>query len=186
MHKNNAFTLIELLVVIAILAILAAILLPVSLKAIEIARRASCANNLKSIGVAFTTYAGEHKGALPSDTVSLTPIVKDVSPNYVADLRSWICPSDKDVFVANSVESFVSGPNCSYMYVSGYNLLTVTSSPAATPLLMDEVNNPPTLDANDNHGASIVMNAVFLDGHVAITKGVADAATLMSTYTFLK
>ena len=41
MHKKSAFTLIELLVVIAIIAMLMAIIVPVSIKGIEMARRSS-------------------------------------------------------------------------------------------------------------------------------------------------
>jgi len=95
-RTSRGFTLVELLVVIAVIGTLVGLLLPAVQAAREAARRGSCANNLRQLGLALHHYHDQH-GSFPgfgwttmtsfSVQARLLPFVEQANLQNLIDFR---------------------------------------------------------------------------------------------------
>ncbi len=86
--NQPGFTLVELLVVIAIIGILVALLLPAVQSAREAARRSSCQNNFKQVGVAFHNHHSA-KNEFPPGLIMYEPGTTCADKLPAGEFRGW-------------------------------------------------------------------------------------------------
>jgi prepilin-type N-terminal cleavage/methylation domain-containing protein/prepilin-type processing-associated H-X9-DG protein len=185
-RRRSGFTLIELLVVIAIIGILAAILFPVFARARENARRASCASNLKQLGLSFIQYTQDYDerlphcgsypmpfggGWIPGSDGKDYPFPADVTPGglfpYVKSKQIYICPSD------SKAPQFALSYTMNHM--TSAQALAGNEFPTQTTLLIEEAGqmndgdfNPAICGSTDQPVPLHLegFNTLFMDGHV--------------------
>jgi prepilin-type N-terminal cleavage/methylation domain-containing protein len=117
-NRRSGFTLVELLVVIAIIGVLVGLLLPAVQAAREAARRISCLNNLKQIGLAMINYESATNRIPPSACIN-----PRIATNASWSIHGRLFPYMEQNNLANQVDLSVNWSNypvLNYYRVSAY------------------------------------------------------------------
>jgi len=100
LKRSCGFTLIELLVVFSIISILAGLLLPALAKAKGKSTKVNCLSNIKQLGLAWATYAQDHRGFIPESYF--------FQPTGAVNSNAWVRGSMDDNPVFGQVETGVA------------------------------------------------------------------------------
>ncbi|EIQ01725.1 prepilin-type N-terminal cleavage/methylation domain-containing protein [Opitutaceae bacterium TAV1] len=198
-----AFTLIELLTVIAIIALLAAIIIPVTGKVRATARNVTCISNMRNFAMAMNFYSQDNKDTYPDTTgnwvFTMTGWGDKTKPDYLgiryinsSNNTSLITVSSGRDSLMLCKQNVINSGLISSSGASTYALTNTISQkrsinaahPTRTALAVESaldsgktswelVASPSKGMAVNIHGSR--SNVVYLDGHVASVNAIPPA-----------
>lgn len=134
--KQSGFTLVELLVVIAIIGILIALLLPAVQAAREAARRSSCQNNLKQIGLAMLNYESARRELPPAE-------FRDDNNNQLFSWVPFVLPYAEATTVTDALDLTLPWDNAANAEIVATQIEVLECPSSGTPVAsrLSIVNN---------------------------------------------
>lgn len=189
--KRRGFTLVELLVVIAIIGVLVALLLPAVQAAREAARRMSCSNNLKQLGLAYHNFHDVNNQLPPaaigdqyaSHFVMILPYMEATNLYNRFDLTQVMTTGNNNTLLMSN-DAIVKGFLCPSIRTNGMTEL----GPATDYVITGNLNNSNDCDRldydRDNHYSMLVYSVdpqpsvKSRTGFASVTDGLSNTTLL--------
>jgi len=171
--NRHGFTLVELLVVMSVIALLAALLVPVTNSVRGRARQMQCFSNLSQLGKAVNLYADAQENWYPCASIMPSteppgglPRIRDLLGRY-ASAGIFECPDDRRIDPAYPFPTYFEGEGSSYEWAEIVNNLKVGQPVQYAPFDLKDI--PILRDYEPFHrrgGGKLGVNGVFHDSHV--------------------
>ncbi|WP_197169410.1 DUF1559 domain-containing protein [Novipirellula galeiformis] len=177
-RSKMGFTLVELLVVIAIIGVLVGLLLPAVQAAREAARRMSCSNNMKQLGLALHNYHDTHQKFPPSVSASgsMASGTAVPGPLKARNHRGWtmLLPFIEQAALYEAFDFSLAASGCTYSSPANSNSISGPEPGAAgnaNHIVVSTVvpaflcpSDPNPTNTTSTHAAYRISSATTLQG----------------------
>lgn len=137
--NTSGFSLVELLVVMGIIAILIAISFPIYRMILLHAQSVGCAARMRSVGIAFISYASDNDGQLPGRTEGANAIKWPtlLLPYVGNNPQNYVDPGDPVAVKVPLNQLSLNSPNNTSFIFNGFNDLGFLNNPNLTVRLIN-------------------------------------------------
>lgn len=171
-QMSRAFTLVELLVSISVISLLAAMLLPVAMRARAMARNSQCVSNLSQLGKAISLYVEFHNDWYPCASIMPStepeeglPRIRDLLERY-SSAELFECPDDHPTDPEYTHRTYYEGEGSSYEWGEIFGHLKVGMQPRFMPFKVEMIPMLRDYEPFHKRGSRIGANFLYVDKHV--------------------
>ncbi|WP_164101813.1 DUF1559 domain-containing protein [Candidatus Laterigemmans baculatus] len=201
-RRRSGFTLVELLVVIAIIGVLVGLLLPAVQAAREAARRMSCSNNLKQVGLALHNYQSTHsrfpplgyygnKTGTPEGPYHhtwVTSILPFIEQGPLHDSINFALPAWEQPHVAQLIPTLMCPSSPQFNDTAETHGIAWTNYAGAEGYELNRINHPwyddPIEDALPNKDYSGIFTVLESNSFRDITDGTSNTIIVAEHSTY--
>lgn len=161
-ERRKGFTLLELLVVLSIVAVLAALLMPVTRRVRARSQAVACVSNLRQLGMGLQSYLSENDQTMPvlaagrETRAEEAKTIDNTLDRYVSAPKVFACPADDRGLAEKTGTSYFWNPALNGQRTSNLTFLTIDAA-SRIPIL------------SDKEGFHLYrenkVNILFADGH---------------------